>query len=180
MENFSSYFGDIVSYALLNGAEYFILGQHFINTDRKDDPNGLEFINAFEPFDDEERLIKAVDAVVEAVNSGYISIVAHPDHINFIGDEQIYRREMRRICDACIENGVYAEINCLGIRSHRHYPNEKFWRLAGETGVKVVYGFDAHDPLSAYDGESIPKMLALVEKYNLNFEKNPTLKLFNR
>ena len=82
---------------------------------------------------------------------------------------------MRRICAAARQKSIPLEINLLGIRDGRHYPREAFWRFAGEEGVPVTFGFDAHDPKSACDEASIPTAMALVEKYHLNYIGEPTL-----
>lgn len=179
-EYFPSYFDEMIKFALDAGAEYFILGQHFLDTDRRDDPTGKRCVNMFEPFDSEKLLVKAIDDIISAVETGYISIVAHPDHIHFCGDEKVARREYLRLAEACVKNSVPVEINCLGIRDHRHYPNPKLWELLGGTGVQVVVGFDAHDADGAFDGESIKVAQGMIEKYGLNYLPDPKLRLFNR
>ena len=180
MEYMPTYADKMIDFALSSGAEYFILGHHFLDTDRPDGKDGLTRVNLFEPFTDEKLLKRAIDQMIMAVKSGYISIIAHPDHVNFRGDEKAYKREYLRLARACNEEDVAVEINCLGIRDGRHYPNPKLWEIFGKTGVKVVYGFDAHDAISAYDGQSLEKVEEMIEKYNLNFISDPKLKLFNR
>lgn len=179
-EYFPEYFDKMISFTLSCGAEYFILGQHYLDTDRNDDPTGKACVNMFEPFSDEGLLKKAIDDIIAAVRTGFISIVAHPDHINFCGNKVAYRREYLRLAEACIKNDVPVEINCLGIRDRRHYPNPEIWRLFGETGVSVVTGFDAHDPKAAFDGGSLKTVEQMVKEYKLNFLFDPRLKLFNR
>jgi len=153
------------------GAEYLILGQHFYKT-----PEGYIYAG-FRGY--EQYLPLYVDAVVAGVHSGYYTYVAHPDVFNYrTGDPSVYQKEMLRICEASLETGVPLELNFLGIRQERYYPNPLFWELAGKTQAPVTFGMDAHEPDAAGDLESLPKALALVEKYRLNYVGKPKLLLF--
>ena len=45
----------------------------------------------------------------------------------------------------------------------RHYPNDAFWRIAGETGNRCVIGYDAHNPNDFFgfrEAEEIAVLLA--------------------
>ena len=75
---------------------------------------------------------------------------------------------MRRLCQAATECGMPLEINLLGIREGRHYPEERFWRIAAEEKNTVILGCDAHDPKALRDWRSEKKALALVKKLGLN------------
>ena len=72
------------------------------------------------------------------------------------------------------------EINCLGIRDGRHYPNEKFWQIVGETGAPVTIGFDAHEASSGYDEKSLLKAEELIKKYKLNYIGKPNLIMLSK
>ncbi len=153
------------------GAEYLILGQHFIKI-----AEGKYFYVASAnaaPY-----LSLYVDAVVAGIRSGYYTYVAHPDVFNPAGlAPSVYQREMARVCEASAECGVPLEINFLGIRQGRYYPTESFWELAGKTRAPVTFGFDAHAPAHAADLASLPTALALVERYGLNYIGKPRLVL---
>lgn len=177
VEYYPPYFDKIIKYALESGAEYFILGQHQIDTDRTDDPNGYEFFNAFEKTDNEKMLSRYIDCIISAVKSGYISYIAHPDAFNFTGDVSYYLKEYARALEVCKEYDVPVEINCLGIRDSRHYPRKELWELVGKIGAPVVIGMDAHDEVNAYDGNSISVALDMVKKYNLNLITDFTPKI---
>ena len=61
------------------------------------------------------------------------------------------------------------EINMLGMgEGARHYPAERFWKIAGEVGNKAILGLDAHCVRHIQDMDSYRKCMELVEKYNLN------------
>lgn len=167
-EYYRAYFDRMLGDAINFGAEYLILGQHFINSDVKEELSSKRT-------EDENKLRAYADSVVEAIESGYFSYVAHPDVLNYVGDREIYKREMRKICVASRENNIPLEINFLGIRNGRHYPNPLFWEIAGEEGSPVTFGFDAHDVEAAYDGRSLEKAKRLVKEFNLNYIGRPRL-----
>ena len=83
---------------------------------------------------------------------------------------------MGKICEASLETGVPLELNFLGIRDGRIYPNQEFWKLVGEMGCNVVYGFDAHETKAAYDGESLEKAEKMREKYGLKVLEIPPIR----
>ena len=152
------------------GTEYIILGQHFIGNERPDYHHACA-----DRHEDEKMLVKYVDQVIDAMETGVFSYVAHPDLINFVGSDDIYEKHMRRLCKAAVKLDIPFEINFLGIRGKRIYPKDLFWKIAGEEGVTVVFGFDAHDIKAAYDGASLEVALEMVKKYNLKYEPFPTL-----
>ena len=82
---------------------------------------------------------------------------------------------MQKICLASKEYNIPIEINFLGIRDKRIYPNEWLWEVASKIQCPVTFGFDAHDVHSAFDGESLVKAKGLVKKYNLNYIGKPKL-----
>ncbi|MEE0840396.1 MAG: histidinol-phosphatase [Acutalibacteraceae bacterium] len=161
MEYYPEYFNEM--YALVKdlGAEYLILGQHFI-----DEVGGIPHSAVMGH--KEEHLIRYTDLVIEGMKTGKFLYVAHPDMLNYSGDMDLYRSEAKRLCAAAKEMDIPLEINLLGINSKRHYPNEEFLKIAGEMGCKMIYGFDAHDSYRAYDEESIKIAEELVKKYNIN------------
>ena len=172
MEYYPEYFDEMLSVAKQYNAEYLLLGQHFIFNGEYDGihptvrPN--EDINSLEEF---------TSNIVDAIKSGVFTYVAHPDIFNFTGDSNAYRQSIKRICQASKECNVPIEINFLGIRDRRHYPREKFWQTVGETDAPVTFGFDAHDKMSAYDGESLKVAKEMVQKHNLNYIGKPKIVL---
>ena len=162
-EYFPLYFDDMLKIAIDLGAEYLILGQHHLYNGH---PDGFY---SGTPHDDENHLKEYVQNVVDAINSGVFTYVAHPDLINFTGNENLYNEEMRKICVASREKNIPLEINFLGIRGHRAYPREAFLKIMGEEKPPVTFGFDSHDTPSAFDGESLTVAKELVKKYKLNY-----------
>ncbi len=170
MEYYPAYFKKMLKTVTKLGAEYLILGQHYVGDER---PNGFPSTRGT---DDCAMLRSYADCVVHAMESGVFSYVAHPDIIKFCGDDNVYLDEMSRICKAAISTGTPLEINFLGIRDGRAYPNALFWELAGELGAPVTFGFDAHLPLNAYDPDSIKIAEDMVKKYKLNYIGMPKIK----
>ena len=156
----------MVEYARTLGCEYLLLGQHFV---AKDVWTAMETERV-------QDLKEYVDCVIKGIKSGVITYVAHPDVINFVGDDEIYCEEMKKICEVSKEYNLPLEINFVGIRLGRHYPNPKFWEIAGGVGSPVVLGFDAHDVDAAGDRASIEVAMEYVEKFNLNLLERPTIK----
>ena len=103
------------------------------------------------------------ETIAKGIRTGAFTYVAHPDMFNFTGDKTAYSEQVRKIAIASRECNVPLEINFLGIRDNRIYPNEEFWKVVGEEKAPVTFGFDAHDVQSAYDGESYPKAMELVK-----------------
>lgn len=170
MEYYPIYFDKMLANAKSWGAEYLILGQHFIGNEH---PGGT-YSGGDHPSADQ--LTEYVDCVVEAIKSGVFTYVAHPDLFDYSADDQVYISQMRRICQASKEHGVPLEINFLGIRGKRNYPKELFWTIAGEVGSPVVYGFDAHSAVDAYDPSSLIYAEKLVKENNLQLIHQPTIR----
>ena len=63
------------------------------------------------------------------------------------------------------------EINFLGLMEERWYPNEKFWKIAGEEGNTAVFGCDAHTPKAVWNPETEQKALQLAAKYGLKVQE---------
>lgn len=174
MEYYPSLFDSMLQYARDIGAQYLILGQHYL--DANDERKQMQ-LHCIQPTTDEEKLKTYVSYVVSAIKIGAFTYVAHPDIFQFTGNVQRYQQEMRKICEASKAYDIPLEINCLGIRDKRCYPNSAFWEMAGQVQCPVTCGFDAHDINAAYDQPSLAQVKALIEKYDLNYIGKPSIKL---
>ena len=117
--------------------------------------------------DDVERLKSYVDSVIEGAQTGLYSYIAHPDIINFTGDQALYLSEMERLVVAIVKEGLPLEMNILGLREGRRYPREDFIALVAKHGGTMIVGCDAHRPEDVYDEETIKKAFGLFEKYGI-------------
>ena len=142
IEYYPSCFGETESFLNANGIEYMILGQHYFGNEY--DAGSYPSYGAntcdiakFEAF---------TTRVVECIESKKFLYIAHPDIFTFRGDEDLYRGQCLRVCEASKRFGVPLEINIYGYATDRFYPNKIFWETAGETGCPVIFGIDAHKP----------------------------------
>ncbi len=169
MEYYPQYFEKTLENAKKAGAQYLILAQHFI---RNEFPEGIYVKNEYE---NAEYLKEYADTVVEGIKSGVFTYVAHPDLFNYKNDDKFYGEQMRKICIASRQCGIPLEINFLGIRRKKHYPNNILWEIAGQEKSPVTFGFDAHTPLDAYDDVSEKVAQDMVKKYKLNYIGKPEI-----
>lgn len=91
--------------------------------------------------------------LVEALDTGYFQICAHPDLIaNKIEvlDEHTLNC-MKEIFKACERNKVYYEINAAAYRKNRGYSNIDILKASKEYKLTYVIGSDAHKPEELYD-----------------------------
>ncbi|MBQ9086599.1 MAG: histidinol-phosphatase [Clostridia bacterium] len=173
MEYYPTYFADMRRIAADVGAEYLILGQHHVEYQE----NGEVKLFYSGKATDSAALLKGyVDEALEAMGTGAFTYMAHPELIRYEGDEAIYEREMRRLCQGASEMDIPLEINFLGLRENRHYPIRRFWQWAKEYNCRVVFGCDAHDPMSAYDAESLAVAESWVKELALRLEPNPPIR----
>lgn len=140
--------------------DYLILGQHRLHSDTG--------ISTFSRTYDPNVLREYVDEVIEGMKQGFFAYLAHPDCINFLGDMDVYEKEMTRLSKAAKELNMPLEINLNGIALNRNYPTEKFWEIAGKIGNEVIIGSDCHTVKGVEFAHTIDAAMHLVNKYNLN------------
>ena len=143
------------------GIEYLILGQHWLGNERNEHGSGGATA-------DESLLRQYCHQVMEALDTGKFTYLAHPDLFYYVGDKNIYRRHMRELVRFARQAGIPLELNLLGLFSGRHYPNEEFWELAAEEGCSVILGIDAHDPEHIRTLEPERKAEEIVRHFGLN------------
>ena len=140
--------------------EYFLLGQHYLGNEQ-----GAPYSGAATA--DPAVLKGYCDQVIAGIETGCYTYLAHPDLIHFCGDEALYDSELRRLCRAANRWGLPLEINFLGLWQGRHYPDERFWRIAGQEGCRAIFGCDAHDPLRVWDPPALDRARALAARWGL-------------
>jgi len=119
--------------------DYMILGEHFTSREPYSTYTGFAT-------DNEKELEFYVDLIIEGMKTGMYKYVAHPDLLNFTGNESIYKKHYKRLCEYLKSENIPVEINLLGLREKRHYPNDKFFEIAKEVGNTAIIGCDAHWP----------------------------------
>ena len=135
--------------------DYMILGQHYVSeglhrVTQKNNPNYP---------------IEYAKMLCDAMDSGIFDIVAHPDIFMQFRDS-IKTDEAKKvfdnnsvlasqmICNKAKEIGIPIELNFVGLEKNQGYPNQKFWQIASESGVQVLYGVDAHNPIQLAEMEA--------------------------
>ncbi len=144
-EYYPEMFADLLDFLKDYPYDYLILGQHCV---------GKEYTNnhwSSHPTTDAEILKKYVDQTIEGMQTGKFSYLCHPDLIHFKGDEDVYREQMKRICETALRLDMPLECNMLGFRDRRNYPDRRFFRLTAEYNCKVILGMDAHSPAEFSD-----------------------------
>ena len=151
------------------GVEYMILGQHWLGNEQNEHGSGGATA-------DEALLKRYCHQVLEGLDTGKYSYLAHPDLFNFVGSRNAYRRHMGALCRHARQAGVPLEINLLGMLYHKQYPNPEFWALAAEEGCSAVLGLDAHDPAHIDNFACEEKALEMVRYYGLKLLDTVELK----
>ncbi len=165
-EFYPAHFGKMLETAQNLGAEYLLLGQHFLF-------NGTVYVGNAANGDAE--LEDYVYCIEQAAKTGKFTYLCHPDIIAYGGDRRNLINAYKKICEISNKYSLPVEINMLGIRDNRRYPNPEFWKIAGEYGCETVFGFDAHDAQSAYDGQSLAVAEKMVKEFNLNLNEHPKI-----
>lgn len=141
--------------------DYVILGQHFSD-------NEYDGVFFYSPTDDEKILARYAEQVSEALDTGIFSYIAHPDVINYTGDDATYEKYMLPLCEKVKAKNLPLEVNFLGLGYGRSYPTERFWRCAGIVGNKAIFGIDAHcsDEI-ARCAQTEKRAIELIKPFNL-------------
>lgn len=158
--------------------DYMILGQHFV-------PNGTGLIKQN---NNPDYPLQYAELLCQAMESGIFDIIAHPDifmqHRDSLATEEAKRqfeanaiKASKTICEKAKELGIPIELNFASINKGQimsdgeySYPHSTFWKIASETGVQVLYGVDAHDPMQ-FDAMVCNKEIAdqMIDPSKLKF-----------
>ncbi len=145
--------------------DYLIQGQHFA-------PDEVEGAYMGFKSGDESRLNQYVDLTVEGMRTGLFSYLAHPDLVNFTGDDATYKKHMVRIVETALECDIPLEVNMLGFVEKRNYPCDRFFSMAVQMGAKFVIGCDAHKPQMLNQPEAVPGFMDFLNRYGINVTDN--------
>ena len=148
--------------------DYLLLAQHFNDSgEAVYNPSAPRSLGALKRY---------VDVVIEGMETGRFSCVAHPDLIRFEGPKEAYQKEMTRLCARARELDMPLEINILGLRMGRCYPCDWFWPLVKALGCRVVLGSDAHDPNDVAEPEQVRLAMAYAARFDLTPEREIPLR----
>ncbi len=147
--------------------DYLILGQHYL---------GNELDHVVTRTLQGDGLLKAyVSQVLEGLKTGDFLYLAHPDLAGFQFSNAEIEQEYTRLCEAAKQMNIPLEINLLGLREQRHYPSERFFKIAASVGNTVLLGADAHEPETVCDKRAEKIALTMVKDLNLRLLETPIL-----
>ena len=169
VEYYPSLFPELLPRLRDAGIEYMLLGQHWCGDEMGEPYNGR-------PTESEELLARYCHQVMDAIQTGLFTYIAHPDILHYIGDPAIYKKHVSRLCQEAKACNIPVEINLLGINENRQYPNRIFWEAAAEAGCDVVIGSDAHMPSHVVHPEPEKKALKIVSEFSLHLVERPQLR----
>lgn len=159
-EYYPALFPELLAYLQENGVEYLLLGQHYI----KNEQDGVYSGHATADLD----VLKTYcHQVMDAMNTGLFTYLAHPDLLHYVGDRETYQQCMEEVVREAKSCNVPLEMNLLGIREDRHYPNPWFWELAAEENAPVIIGADAHSPEVFQSTLAEEKAIAWLKEWGL-------------
>ena len=131
------------------GIEYFILGQHYPDSE-EDHP----YIGGL--CREDSGVMQYAEAVVRGIRTGLYSYVAHADLLMGPRPDGDFNAACMQatdmICQAAKEQGIPLEYNLLGLvrriarGDQGGYPCPPFWEYARKWHVPAIIGVDAHAP----------------------------------
>ena len=152
------------------GVEYLVLGQHFYDI-------GGHWQSAYDISDTAECVTYA-RSVSEGLDTGYYSLLAHPDivGVNCLEWDRNMDEMTDIIIDSAVRNDIPLEINANGVRRgyvtdslgmHYTYPHFLFWEKVAESGAKVIISADCHNPALLNDN-NVEKCRTIAKNWGLN------------
>ena len=167
-EYYPDLFEDMIDLLSPYPVDYLLLGQHFNNS--------AETIYNPRAQGSSDALAAYVDQVIAGMETGCFSYVAHPDLFCFTGSDEIYAKEMLRLCKSAHTLDIPLELNMLGLRAGRNYPDERFWPIAAEEGCRVIPGCDAHKPEDVADPKQYENTMTYLSQFGLKPETDIVLR----
>lgn len=169
------YFPEYLDYykELLQRVDYLILGQHNVGNLEED----------LDCYANDESVRSYAQHVVQAIESGVISYIAHPDYF-MLGRRDwspVCIEAAHMICASAAARKIPLEINLNGIRyGHKPYkdgsayvyPYRPFWEIAARYDTICVYGYDAHHPTTLLEHDRLDTVNAIIKDLPLNIIEN--------
>lgn len=159
-EYYPKHFKDLMAFLGDYPIDYLILGQHFVGNEYDAQYSGLVT-------EDRDVVRQYCRQSMEAMQTGAFTYFAHPDLIHYEGDWRFYMDCVRPMCAEARNCGLPLEINLLGIREGRHYPNRLFWEVAAQEGCTAILGCDAHSPQALNDPRAEAAALDLAKELGI-------------
>ena len=161
LEFYPKFFPELMSILRDYPLDYLLLGQHFVG-------NEIDSHYSGHTTRGDAVLEQYCDQSIEAMQTGLVTYFAHPDLMYYAGDSGFYRQQMRRICVEAKACRIPLELNLLGLRSGRNYPDRRFWELAAEEGNPVILGRDAHAAADLLDVKTEARARQMISELGLH------------
>ena len=166
LEYYPDYHQEEMAFLKNFSPDYLILGQHFIGNEQPPVPSSS--------LASDIGLTTYVTQVIAGMQTGDFLYLAHPDVAGYRFSNEAIQNEYRRLCLAAKKLQIPLEINLLGVRQGRHYPDERFFSIAAEVGNDIVIGADAHAP-SELETMGLEQAMDMVKRLGLCLRTDPLL-----
>lgn len=158
--------------------DYMICGQHAY--DRH------EHYYDQSPYDSDDYIEIMAEQVCEALATGLFQYLAHPDYFLLSKCDFTKRKSaaIRKIAECAKKHDAVLEINFKGTKYGKqiydgiesyYYPNYHVFKIIGEVGCKVAFGYDAHNPEFLLQRYKEKELHEAFKELNLNFVDNLVL-----
>lgn len=154
LEYYPRYFARTTRFLADGDCDYLILGQHFVGNEEKGSQKNS----------DKEVLDRYVAQVIEGIESGMYTYIAHPDMCGYMDDRSYREKCYLKLCEAAKRLNVPLEFNLLGLSENRWYPTEDFFKVAASVGNEIVLGCDAHSPNRIADSRELKAANAFLAR----------------
>ena len=145
--------------------DYLIMGQHF---------GGNEIKDVYAPYNKDETAFRAyIKQIIEGLKTGHFAYLAHPDLGGYNFPKEVYEEMYETLCKEAKALNIPLEINLLGLRTNRHYPDRRLFEIASKVGNKIVLGVDAHNPNEFHHTASVETAMNMVKELNLQLIDKP-------
>lgn len=163
--------------------DYMILGQH------------CKYIGyEYDCYCSDEDVREYTRQIEKALTYNFITYIAHPDYF------MLGRRSFSKVCEeaahriakASLAYDIPLEINLNGFHYGKQmyrmddegthyveqypYPYRAFWEIISMYGCKVLFGYDAHSPLTLLERDREQKALSILEGIPLNLVTDAVLR----
>lgn len=172
------FYPELLSYyqEIRSKVDYMIVGQHY------------KYLNqyGYDMYNTDEDLEQYTKQVCAAMDSGLVSMLAHPEY--FMLGRKVWNEACEKaahaIAQCAVKNNIYLEINLNGMRfgkqhynigEHFAYPFLPFWKIMAQYPVKCCYGLDAHRPLTLLESHRTELFHTTLTQYGLTIDLNPQL-----
>ena len=149
------------------GLDYLIFGNHHYPSDEESAYFGMSTT-------DEHMLHLYEQSVLEGMETGYYTYLAHPDL--FMGAYPQFDKHCeevsRNICREAKKRSLPLEYN-LGCAAYCEatgetlFPYPDFWQIVKEEGCETIIGIDAHQPYMLETSRYYDKALKFLEKLGI-------------